>query len=61
MWNCGYAAGHWPGSATAATQPLSQLLGRALDPQVRQALQTALGWLHATAANPGSVIVGFHG
>jgi hypothetical protein len=57
-WPC---VGHWPTSATAATQPLSQLLGRVEDPQVRPALQTALGWLHAAAANPGSAIVGFHG
>jgi hypothetical protein len=61
MWNCGYAAGHWPAGATAATQPLSQLLGRIEDPQVRLALQTALGWLHTATANPGSVNVGFHG
>jgi len=57
-WPC---VGHWGTAALAATQPLAQLIDRIDEADVKQALQTALGWLRAAEAEPGSVIVGFHG
>jgi hypothetical protein len=57
-WPC---VGHWGTAALAAAQPLAQLIDRIDEADVKQALQTALGWLRAAEAEPGSVIVGFHG
>ncbi len=57
-WPC---VGHWGLKDLAAVGPLAELLPHIDDPEVKESLATALGWLRGATENPGSVIVGFHG
>ncbi|MDG3008051.1 DUF7691 family protein [Paludisphaera mucosa] len=57
-WPC---IGHWGDAHLAAADPLATALGAIDDPEIRTALETALGWLRAARGRPGSLIVGFHG
>jgi hypothetical protein len=57
-WPC---VGHWTDEDFAAADRLEAILPQIDDPNIKDALASALGWLEAARECPGSLIVGFHG
>ena len=57
-WPC---IGYWDEADFAAADALAACLPKLEDRQIREALETALGWIRAARREPDLLIVGFHG